>query len=338
MLIGDLTQRTTRASASRRRRRSRPPDQRAAAHRDFFDTVAGKPGRRHREPEGAAARRIAKDVGAIADGDSSCGCRPRPSGPSCRSGSPTPRSRATSRGSSRTASPRATRRWQLRNRVDDARRGRARRRRTRSTVPESTEAVNDATRIDPGPPAEDQRAAGDARPGRDAGRGQVTRSTRPSWRPTGRRRGRPAAARHRRARDAAGARGRLKKAALTMVVFGVLGVLLDWRRSSWRRCSTARSACPTTSRPSSGSTCWPSCPTSSPLTGGPDGPGDRASVARSARRRRPTSSAASPTAAWRSSTRAAPVHMTPPRVAGALRYFLARVQLHDAEGCRSGWR
>src|SRR6185295_7791048 len=26
------------------------------------------------------------------------------------------------------------------------------------------------------------------------------------------------------------------------------------------------------------------------------------------------------------------VHMTPPRVAGALRYFLARVQLHDAQG------
>src|SRR5690242_18444364 len=26
------------------------------------------------------------------------------------------------------------------------------------------------------------------------------------------------------------------------------------------------------------------------------------------------------------------VHMTPPRVAGAMRYFLARVQLHDAQG------
>src|SRR3954451_18905693 len=26
------------------------------------------------------------------------------------------------------------------------------------------------------------------------------------------------------------------------------------------------------------------------------------------------------------------VHMTPPRIAGALRYFLARVQLHDAQG------
>src|ERR1700754_2345905 len=26
------------------------------------------------------------------------------------------------------------------------------------------------------------------------------------------------------------------------------------------------------------------------------------------------------------------VHMTPPRIAGSLRYFLARVQLHDAQG------
>ena len=26
------------------------------------------------------------------------------------------------------------------------------------------------------------------------------------------------------------------------------------------------------------------------------------------------------------------IHMTPARVAGALRYFLARVQLHDAQG------